>query len=340
MWLMGIVVGLAAMGLVTHLGADRAEYENPPVGRFATVDGVRLHYTDGGSGSAVVLIHGASTSLLDFESSLAGPLRRSHRVIAVDRPGHGYSERPHGEWPDPAKQARLIRELLVELGVAAPVLVGHSWSGSVVLAYLLAYPESTVGGVLLAGGTHPWEGGVAWYNDVAGVPLLGEVFVRTLTYPVGQLAMSAAIEEVFEPNPVPADYAQANAIDLSLRPATFAANAEDVSRLSDFLAVQSERYAQIRRPLLLLTGTDDDIVPPWNHADRLQRQVDGVERVDFVATGHALHHVHSQRIADLISEFVSRVHSGADPANATAAVQPRQGTGFAEAGFPSSSDQR
>jgi pimeloyl-ACP methyl ester carboxylesterase len=321
-WVLGVVVGLALMGVVTHVGGERAEEAHPPVGQFAVVDGVRLHFTDRGEGPAVVLIHGASTSLLDFEASLVAPLSRTHRVIAVDRPGHGYSERRDGPWPDPAEQARLIHLLLRDLGVDSPVVVGHSWSGSVVLAYLLDYPDSIGGGVLLAGGSHAWEGGVAWYNDLAGVPVLGDAFVRTVTYPVGRLSIDSAIRNVFDPNPVPEGYRDRTGVALSLRPSAFSANAEDVRRLSDFLATQSRRYAEIDRPLLLLTGNDDEIVPSWNHADRLERQVERIERIDFDDTGHALHHARPHEVAEAISRFALGV--GGDDRLAQRAAETAQ----------------
>ena len=152
-------ITVALLALYTALGAARTEKAFPPNGEVVQIDGVQLHYKDAGSGPAIVLIHGASTSLRDFDASLFGPLSRNHRVIAVDRPGHGYSDRPPGDWPDPARQARLIRGLLDHLRVEKPLLVGHSWSGSVVLAYLLDYPDAALGGVLLAGGSHPWKGG-------------------------------------------------------------------------------------------------------------------------------------------------------------------------------------
>jgi len=302
-WWTSAGVVLALMGLMTQIGAMRTERAFPPIGEFVLIDGVKLHYTQRGSGRSIVLIHGASTSLRDFEASLVEPLSQAHRVIAIDRPGHGYSERPNGEWPDPAEQARLIHKLLREIDADTPLLVGHSWSGSVVLAYLLEYPEAASGGVLLAGGSHPWKGGVAWYNDLVGVPVLGELFAWTVAYPIGLLALDAGIKQVFDPNPVPEDYRDNTGVELSLRPHAFLANAEDVRRLSDFLAVQSRRYGEIEHPLLLFTGTDDDIVPAWNHADRLEMQVDRIERIDLQDTGHALHHARAEQVAAAISAF-------------------------------------
>jgi pimeloyl-ACP methyl ester carboxylesterase len=70
------------------------------VGQFVTVDGLRLHYTDQGAGGAVLLVHGASSNLLEFQTSLVPVLVRHHWVLAFDRPGYGYSERGDGAWPD------------------------------------------------------------------------------------------------------------------------------------------------------------------------------------------------------------------------------------------------
>jgi len=309
-WLIGLLSALGLLALFSQQRTSRTEQQFAPTGAFVEVDGLRVHYREAGTGPVVVLIHGASTSLRDFSASILPPLSRNHRVIAIDRPGHGYSDRPAGSWPDPAQQAALIHRVLEKLDAKDPVLVGHSWSGSVVLAYLLAYPDDASAGVLLAGATHPWTGGVAWYNELAGIPVLGELFTQTLVYPAGILLIDRAVAEVFAPNRVPDNYTEATAVKLSLRPDSFRANAEDIRRLSGFLALQSQRYGEIEQPLLLLTGSEDSIVPAWNHSDRLFGQAPNVERVELENTGHALHHTHPDRIVALIEAFAARVHSG------------------------------
>jgi pimeloyl-ACP methyl ester carboxylesterase len=267
-----------------------------------------MHYTDSGNANGadappVVLIHGASTSLRDFHASLVAPLAGSHRVIAVDRPGHGYSDRPRGDWVSPAEQARLIHDLLGELGVEQPILVGHSWAGTVVLAYLLRYPDEAAGGVLLAGASHPWDGGVAWYNELAGIPVVGPLFAHMMPLTLGRAAIDGGIASVFAPQMPAADYRRRTGVALALRPDSFLANAEDLRRLSPFLEQQSAHYGYIRRPLLLITGSADTIVPAWNHAERLVDQAPNAELVRLPGVGHALHHVARDRIAALIDDF-------------------------------------
>jgi pimeloyl-ACP methyl ester carboxylesterase len=315
-WFLLAFLAIAGLGAFSEIERHRLETRFPPIGRLAMIDGVRLHYTDTGElpgaterapGRPIVLIHGASTSLLDFHASLVRPLAKRHRVVTLDRPGHGYSERPDGAWPDPAEQARLIHGLLTELDVHQPILVGHSWAGSAVLAYLLDYPHAASGGVLMAGGTHPWEGGVSWYNDLAGLPLIGQLFAYTLPMTIGRLTVDQGIASVFAPHPIPDGYRDRTAVDLTLRARTFLANAEDIRLLSPFLEQQSRRYAEIEHPLLLLTSDLDAIVPAWNHAERLVRQAPNAELVSLGAAGHALHHVQAERVVALIDRLDSRI---------------------------------
>ena len=142
----------------------------PPAGRFVDVTGGRLHVLERGKPDAppVVLLHGASGNLQDMRLALGDRLAARYRVILIDRPGHGWSDRPGGDDDAvPARQAALIDEALRRLGVKRAIIVGHSWSGALATAYALAYPERVAGLVLLAPVTHPWPGGIAWHYRLA-----------------------------------------------------------------------------------------------------------------------------------------------------------------------------
>ena len=132
-------LGGALLVLGTRLGTARGEAAFPPEGRFILVDGVRLHYVDDGPAAAppVVLIHGNPGFLTDFDPARAALRRAGYRVVAFDRPGHGYSARPHPGRYTVEAQARLLHDLLARLGVARPVLVGHSWGTTLALVYAL-----------------------------------------------------------------------------------------------------------------------------------------------------------------------------------------------------------
>ena len=163
---------LAAAAVYNTYRARRVERQHPPLGRFVDVDGVRLHYLERGEGPPVVLLHGNVVTAEDWV--LSGVLDRvaeRHRVIAFDRPGYGYSERPQGSAWTAASQAELLLRAFAQLGIERPVVVGHSWGTNVALAIALADPAAVRGLVLLSGYYNPTLRADALLVAPAAVPV-------------------------------------------------------------------------------------------------------------------------------------------------------------------------
>mgnify|MGYP001144596106 CR=1 FL=1 len=299
---------LAGLSLYSHIAATEIEASHPPTGSFIRLDTSQLHVVKEGKGPALVLIHGATTTLYDFTASIFEPLAEHCQVLALDRPGHGYSSYPDTYWLDPEQQAIVIHQALQQIGIEQSVWVGHSWGGSVVMAGLLRYPGHVSSGVLLGGAAYPWQGGVDWSNHMADTPIVGPLITRTLLIPTGLMLMDSAINEVFYPDSPPQDYRQETAIELILRPDHFTVNGRDVRYLSQFLEKQSLRYSAIRQPVLIIHGEDDDIVPAWNHADRLIKVLPNAILEELPRTGHAPHHTQQGLVVELIKQFACEMN--------------------------------
>lgn len=294
----------ALLMLYTYGATKWLENQFPPLGQFVEVDGERLHYLAEGKGQPIVLLHGANASLRDMEASIFHDLAKEFQVIAFDRPGYGYSTRKNGDWPNPDIQAALIEKALTKLKIKKPFVVGHSLAGSVVMAYLLRFPQHVAGGALLAGATHPWDTGVSPNVQVASSPLIGRLFTSAIVMPVGQIVFDGAIKNVFSPEePTPAYYEETGAV-LALRSGPFRASAQDVKNLSPFLEQQSARYEEIEAPLLMIAAEKDTIVPAWNHAERVAKVLPHAQLVEIAGAGHALHHSRKQDVLKLIRSFV------------------------------------
>ena len=89
-----------------------------------------------GDGPELVLVHGITESRHTWDP-LIDTLARSHRVLAVDLPGHGQSAR--GDAYDPISLATAVYNTANSVGMTAPLLVGHSLGGVVVSAYAAAF---------------------------------------------------------------------------------------------------------------------------------------------------------------------------------------------------------
>jgi pimeloyl-ACP methyl ester carboxylesterase len=112
--------------------------------------GLRLHYRDwGGTGRAILLLHGLASSSRIWD--LAAPLLRRHgRVVALDQRGHSLSGTPDSGY-DFTTIVADARGAAQALGLARPVVIGHSWGASVALAYA-AHDPTCAAAVLVDGG--------------------------------------------------------------------------------------------------------------------------------------------------------------------------------------------
>lgn len=104
------------------------------------VDGVRIHYAEGGTGPPVVFCHGWTMNHRAWFRNLA-PLARVAHVYAIDWPGFGLSDKPAAASYDPAWQTALLADFLDALGLQRVHLVGHSMGGHWTTYFLLQYPD-------------------------------------------------------------------------------------------------------------------------------------------------------------------------------------------------------
>src|SRR6202035_4789314 len=103
-----------------------------------------------GAGPPIVIIHGASSNLETMRQPLGDMLAKHHRVILIDRPGHGWSPRVRLDDLTPAIQGRMIDEALEKMGVGPAIFVVHSWAGALGARMALDYPKRVAGLVMLA----------------------------------------------------------------------------------------------------------------------------------------------------------------------------------------------
>src|SRR5665213_917902 len=127
-----VVSALVFLALVTQAGVLVLQRLYPAQGRPIEVAGATLNVLDLGPRDAsppIVLIHGASSNLEVMRYPLGDRLAERHRVILIDRPGHGWSTRARLSDSTPDIQGRMIEEALAKLGVGPVILVVHSWAG-------------------------------------------------------------------------------------------------------------------------------------------------------------------------------------------------------------------
>jgi pimeloyl-ACP methyl ester carboxylesterase len=311
MILLGLIALGGALAAVSYAGARLIERAYPPAGRFVDVDGGKLHVLELGPADAppVVLLHGASGNLGDMRMALGERLSAKYRVILIDRPGHGWSDRPDGRADAaPMRQAALIHQALEKIDVRKAIVVGHSWSGALATAYTLSFPDAVSGLVLLAGVTHPWPGDVAWLNHVVTAPAIGPLVAHTIILPLGYFMVDVGVAAVFAPEMPPPDYAARTGVRMILRPKEFIANAQDLVDLKASVTAQSPRYGEIKAPTAIIAGDADRVVYTDIHSRGIARMLPDASLTVLPGVGHMVEFAATDLVLRAIDEVVAKAN--------------------------------
>jgi len=290
MSLVVVVLALAMLALITQAGVVALQRAYPAQGRMIEVAGAALHVLDIGprdtTSPPIVMLHGASSNLETMRWPLGDLLAKNHRVILIDRPGHGWSSRARLSDSTPAIQGRMIDEALGKLGIGRAIFVVHSWAGALGARMALDYPDRVAGLVMLAPVAYPWRGGVGWYNKLITTPLIGPLLAYTITLPLGYFLTEPGARNVFAPQAMPDGFVENSATPLLLRPREFLANAWDLVTLKAAVIEQAPRYAEIKTPVVVIAGDADNTVWPTIHSRPFVATVPNAKLILLPGVGH------------------------------------------------------
>jgi len=320
-----VVAALAVLALITQASVLAIQRVWPAQGRMIEVAGATLHVIDIGprdaDGPPVVMIHGASSNLETMRQPLGERLAKNHRVILIDRPGHGWSTRARQKDSTPAIQGRMIDAALEKLGVISAIFVAHSWAGALGARMAIDYPGRVAGLVMLAPVAYPWPGGVGWYNKLVTTPVIGPLLAYTITLPLGILLTESGARGVFLPQVMPRDWVGSTATPLLLRPREFLANARDLVTLKAAVAEQAPHYADIRAPTVVITGDADKTVSTNIHSRPFAAVVAGAKLIVLPGVGHMIQNAAPDLVTAEIEAMIGGIADRAAVADQDAAAR-------------------
>lgn len=300
-------IGLAASFLYVRARTRQAEQDNPPQGKFIDVDGVRLHYLERGTGPTLVLLHGNGVYTQDFVTS--GLLERAaehYRVIAFDRPGFGYSDRPRTTVWTPDRQAALLHKALEQLGVESSIVAGHSWGTMVALAMALQSPDAVRGLVLLSGYYYPSVRLDVVTASPPAVPVIGDLLRYTISPLMTRLLWPLASKKMFSPMPV-AERFKRFPVWMALRPKQLRASAAEGALMVPAAVSLSKRYAELKVPTVIVAGTQDKIVNCGHNSERLHERLENSQLELEPGVGHMTHYAHPDKVMAAIDAIAAQV---------------------------------
>ncbi len=310
--LLTVVAALAVVVVVLNWTYGKLPAEPKPTGSFMQVGSLRIHYIEHpGSGTPVVLIHGLPGTAEDWED--VTPLLAGHRMIAIDRPGFGYST---GGYVPFNRQLEAIHELLGKLHVVRPILVGHSYGGTISLGFAERYPSEARGLVLVdaaAAGTHPgtFQELQAHTIQFLQLPVIKQVADATFSQLLRKVSAEMGDSEAFHPKPVAAAHEQ-RILAINMTTGNLEALAGEYLAAGGVVAQIDRGLKAIDVPAVVIQGEEDQLVKPI-YGRRLAAALPDA-RLVMVYGGHMQPYEHTAVIASAVQSLgaVSRPAGGSD----------------------------
>ena len=270
----------------------------PPTERDIKASGVRLRVMDAGSGPPLLLLHGMFVDHRTWDS-VSQELSDQFRVVSVDLPGFGESEKPpDSRFPYTIEgMGEAIADLYAGLGLGRAALVGHGLGGAVAAAVASTHPELVSHLVLVNSMSYPAEFDIR--RRAAMMPLLGSFVFKQL---LGRNAFRSYFNNFM--------LSERGAIAQSRIDDYYYTFSEPAARASAFATLRATadtraliaHIARVSSPTLVVWGRHDRVYPAA-HGQMLARQLPG-QSFHLLDSGHLPQEERPTAVADLIGSFV------------------------------------
>ena len=254
------------------------------------------HVQEAGSGPTLLLIHGAGGATHSFRH-LIPLLAQSHRVIAIDLPGQGFTVLGAPQRCGLTAMAEDIRALCLQQGWQPWAIIGHSAGAAIALRLADLMPTEAVVGINAALGK--FDGVAGWIFPamarlLALTPLVAQVFSRFAATP-------AQVRQLLASTGSQIDAAgEAQYLHLMRMPSHVGATLAMMSQWS--LDAVVKRLPDLHLPCLLITASNDRAVPP-DVSRKAAGQLPNARWVDLPGPGHLVHEEAAAEVARLIRDF-------------------------------------
>ncbi|ADB54084.1 alpha/beta fold hydrolase [Conexibacter woesei] len=295
---LGVLLGLAALVVVLNWTWGNLPDEPRRSGSEAQLGDVRVRYVERpGVRPEVLLLHGLPGTAEDFER--VTPLLAGHRTIALDRPGFGFSD---GGYHPLTEQLTAIEALLDQLAIRRVIVVGHSYGGTLALAFAARHPERVRGLVLVdaaaaGASTTGFERAQARLVQGLSLPVVQPLADVTFAQVMRKASAQMGAEEAFGPDPVDDAY-ERRLLAVTMQHDDLDAYAAETLVAGDVIEQTDEQLRRIEVPAVVIHGDRDRSVTP-EHGRRLAAEL---PRARFVGVpgGHMVPLVHPDVVAEAV----------------------------------------
>jgi len=268
--------------------------------KYVELEGIRVHYLSGGEGSPLLLIHGLGNAVLSWSANIE-PLALSHRIYALDLPGHGFSDKPAISYTVDYGVNFLLK-FMDKVGIQEANVVGNSMGGLLAARLALDIPDRVIRLILVDAAGIGRD--LAFFLRFLTLPLVGKLLYRTTSEKKVRFVLKKIlfdqslitdelVKEMYRYRSIPGN--DENALKILKYGVNLLGQREKV--------VVGDRLPSLRKPTLILWGAQDRLIPV-DHAYLAHKLIEGSILHIFQGCGHWPQMEKASEFNELLQEFL------------------------------------
>jgi len=275
--------------------------------RYLRVGNLRISYTDAGEGPAVLLLHGLGHSTHGWRKVVEPLAAAGYRVMAVDLPGFGWSDKPGGYSLE--GYVEFVRDWFDLHCIERATVIGNSMGGAITAAVAGLMPERVSAAVLVDPGGFGRD--VSWALRLAGLRVVRSALNLRLT----PWRVRRALRFVYADTALIEDDEVERIIEISELPGSREAFVEIAHKVIGLRGLRpglglGDIPHDITAPTLIVWGRQDRIIP-LSHAQLAQQAIPDAELVVFDHCGHCPQLEVPEQFSAAVLDFLQRRNGAA-----------------------------
>ena len=266
--------------------------------KYVMAGNVKIHYNEVGAGAkTIICLHGAgpgASSWSNFQHNIE-PFARDHRVLLVDMPEYGKSEKIKIEYPKLTNLARMMRDFMDSIGLDKAHIVGNSFGGQVALKTAIDFPERVGHFVMI--GSAPTIHSLFSPMPVEGVKLIGGYYKEG--GPSLEKMRKLLKTLVYDGSRITDEVVQAR-YEASIDPDTVAVHSLPAPKKQDLTA----EFGLVQSPALVVWGMDDR-AGALDVGLLMTRMIPNAQMHIFGKCGHWAQVEHAAEFSQLVLGFLA-----------------------------------
>lgn len=298
-----LILAVAINWGVQELRPTKTALELVEDGNFIDVNGIDVHYWDQGKGDVLILVHGFSSSVYTWRLNV-DTLSEEFRVIALDLPGFGYTDKPDDFDYTLEGYADFMIEFMDTMEIDSATLAGNSMGGGVVLTTALLSPERVDTLILVDSVGYPEqeeEESAFLPFLLMGIPGAGEVLMSLNFRSVVESSLKGGVyyDNSFVTDEMVDYYNNVYRTENGRKAPLWV-----IRNLMDSPPIGSERISTVSMPTLIIWGEEDNLIPAA-HAALFENDIPDSRTVVIAEAGHLPHEEKAEFVNGLIADFVN-----------------------------------